>query len=161
MHNSTGRTRWLVPALAALVVLLVGCNDSSSDSTTTTTTSCDGPRLTVTTGSAATGDTDDGDGATGSAGGAVEVSEGSITVTGAGFGAECGDAPIEGVRLLLVQGDQEISLAQVDADEELAFAVVVGLPESVTFGPAEIVAQPSLDEDAEVLASAELVIVES
>jgi hypothetical protein len=88
-----------------------------------------------------------------------------VTVAGEHFGDGC--IPVEGegepvppltqIRLFVVQGDSRTSVAQVSAREgDLGFEVVVGLPSQLRTGPAKVVAQRSLDEDAPVLAEAEL-----
>lgn len=145
-----------VPSLVVAIVVLavgaagaVGCSSSDEDGATTTT-ECPGPTLSV-VGSGPAAD-EEGDTPT--------IPLGSVTVSGARFADGCGsDAePLQGVRLFVVQGSERISIAQVNADSEQAFGVVVGLPEAIESGPAEIVAQASLEPDAEVLASTDLVI---
>ena len=70
---------------------------------------------------------------------------GSLTISGSGFGA-CADAgedagpvaPLQAIRLFVVQGGTRVSVAQVGADESLRFSTTVGVPEGVVTGPAQV-----------------------
>lgn len=86
----------------------------------------------------------------------------TINLAGSGFDASCGrkgagDGPLKGIRLFVVQGDQRVSVAQVDATgSDRSLQVAFGVPPQVKAGSAKIVAQIGVEPDRTPLVSTEV-----
>lgn len=155
---SVRRRAVLAVGLAAIAVLTVaGCGSSGSDGSAGT--GCPQAKMAVGTSPGAAVAALREDGATASA----KPGE-TINVAGSGFDASCGrkgagDGPLKGIRFFVVQGDQRVSVAQVDASgSDRSLQVAFGIPPQVKSGSAKIVAQTGTDAGSTPLASTDVTI---
>ena len=87
----------------------------------------------------------------------------SITVVGASLDDPCVGTPAVGsvgpsIRLYLVQGSTDVSLALIEASKDGAFSIEVGVPDSVVPGPAQVVIRRANQPAGAVVSSADLTI---
>jgi hypothetical protein len=68
-------------------------------------------------------------------------------------------APLQRIRIYLVQGDAEISVGQVDASADETIAVPFGIPPEIQPGPATVVAKLTQAREAPQLATTTLQVV--
>lgn len=89
---------------------------------------------------------------------ASKIAPGStVEATGARLDDRCDEKesgePLKGLRVAVVQGEVDLNVAGVDADEDGRFVVTFGLPENLPTGPAEVVVRGA-ESDAGVLVKA-------
>src|SRR4051812_48833334 len=142
-------SRWLAAGVLAGGAAVAGCHSDPD----TSFERCPAPQLSVTPeGSAAT-----------TGGAHPTVASGStVRVVGTGFVAGCtagkggaAGTALQGIRLYVAQGDQRVSVAQVNATgDDDGFDVLLGIPAALAAGETELVATGSAKEGAPEIASA-------
>ena len=93
-----------------------------------------------------------------------------LFVTGNGWGDDCLDVnppptgqlgnPLDGIEVVLTQGDAEWVLATVDADDEYEFSTEVTVPADATIGTAQLTARQAVHGEVRPTPSAEVTITE-
>lgn len=93
-----------------------------------------------------------------------------IFVTGSGWGDDCLDVnppptgalgnPVDGIEIVLTQGEREWVLTSVDADDEYEFSTEVTVPSDAAVGAAQLAARQAVHGVVQPAPSAEVTITE-